>query len=107
MSDSAEKDVRTDVPGLIMAATLDRIAERHAEKDAPLYEWDIEVQRLDNYGQRVEERTPAKVLASTRAEVTGKVRTMFGATYDDFRKFWSHTWALNSVQEVQRIGGDA
>ena len=72
------------------------------EKDAPLYEWDIEVRRRNHYGDRIESRIPAKVLASTKAEVTTKVRAMFNATYDDFRKFWSHTWALNSVKEVQR-----
>lgn len=79
------------------------MTDHTTENDAPLYEWDIEVRRLNHYGDRVESRTPAKVLASTKAEVTTKVRAMFNATYDDFRKFWSHTWALNSVQEVQRV----
>jgi hypothetical protein len=67
---------------------------------APIYEWDIEVHRLNHYGDRVEKRIPTKILAATRSEVTQKVRVMFDATYDDFRKFWSHTWALNSVREV-------
>lgn len=66
----------------------------------PVYEWDIEVRRLNTYGDRVESRTPAKIRAATKAEVTTKVRAMFDATYDNFRKFWSHTWALNSVTEV-------
>lgn len=66
-----------------------------------VYEWTIEVQRLDHYGQRIEGRTPATVLAANRVEVTTKVRAMFNATYDDFRNFWSHTWALVSVREVQ------
>jgi len=66
----------------------------------PVYEWDIEVRRLNTYGDRIEARTPVKIRASTKAEVTTKVRAMFGATYDDFRGFWSHTWALNGVTEV-------
>lgn len=66
-----------------------------------VYEWDIEVQWMNTYNTRVEGRTPAKILAADRAEVTAKVRSMFNATYDDFRKFWSHTWALNSVTEVR------
>lgn len=82
---------------------VDPPRDQRDETDAPLYEWDIEVRQLDRSGELVTSRTPAKVLASTKAEVTTKVRAMFGATYDDFRKFWSHTWALNSVQEVQRV----
>lgn len=79
------------------------MTDHSAESDQPLYEWDIEVRRLNTYGDRIETRTPTKMLASTKAEVTTKVRAMFNAQYDDFRKFWSHTWALNSVQEVQRV----
>lgn len=71
------------------------------EHIGPMYEWDIEVRRLDHYGKQIVARTPTKVLAATKSEVTAKVRAMFEAEYDDFRKFWSHTWALNSVHEVQ------
>ena len=71
-------------------------------ESAPVFEWDIEVRRLNTYGDRIETRTPAVILAADKVEVTQKVRVMFGATYDDFRKFWSHTWTLNSVREVTR-----
>ncbi|TAJ21811.1 MAG: hypothetical protein EPO65_00490 [Dehalococcoidia bacterium] len=64
------------------------------------FEWDITVRRWDYYGNKVEARTPAKVIAADRAEVTTKVRAMFGAKYDDFRKFWSHDWTLNSAREL-------
>lgn len=76
------------------------MSEHKTEKAQPVYEWDIEVRRLNTYGDRVESRTPTKVLAATKGEVTTKIRAMFDATYDDFRNFWSHTWALNGVREV-------
>ena len=65
-----------------------------------LYEWHIDVQRMNHYGDRVESRTPAVILAATRGEVTEKVRAAFGATYDSFRRFWSHRWVLREVREV-------
>lgn len=68
----------------------------------PKYEWHIEVQKFNHYGDRIVARTPMVVIASTHPEVTTKVRAAFGATYDDFRKFWSHTW---SVREVREKGG--
>jgi hypothetical protein len=64
------------------------------------YAWDITVLHFNTYGDRVVTETPAVIHAATKAEVTEKVRAMFGATYDDFRKFWSHDWALNSVREI-------
>ena len=66
------------------------------------YEWHIEVQRFNHYGDRVEQRTPTVIVAANRDEVTSKVRAAFGATYDDFRKFWSHGWSLREVREVSR-----
>lgn len=67
-----------------------------------MYEWDITVLRYNTYGDKVVSRTPAKVLAKDKAEVTTKVRAMFNATYDDRRKFWSHNWSLNSAVEIQQ-----
>jgi len=64
------------------------------------YRWAISVRRWDHYGQRVVSRTPAAIDAKDKDEVTVKVRAMFNATYDDFRKFWSHDWTLQSVEEV-------
>ena len=66
------------------------------------YEWHITVLRRNYYGDRIEARTPMVVLAANRNEVTEKVRAAFGATYDDFRKFWSHGWELAEVREVAR-----
>jgi hypothetical protein len=45
-------------------------------------------------------RTAPDLLPEEGAEVdvTRQVRQMFGATYDDFRKFWSHDWTLQSVE---------
>lgn len=65
-----------------------------------MYRWNITVVWLNTYGDKIEERTPATILAADRDEVTRKVRAMFNATYDDFRKFWSHGWKLESVEEV-------
>jgi len=63
------------------------------------YRWHIDVKKYNLYGDRVESTTPMTVLAETKAEVTTKVNAAFGATYDDFRKFWSHGWVLKSVEE--------
>jgi hypothetical protein len=73
-----------------------------AERLAAAYEWHITVLRRNHYGDRVVDRTPMVVLAADRAEVTAKVRAAFGATYDGFRKFWSHDWTLTEVREVAR-----
>lgn len=74
--------------------------------EQPQYEWHIEVQRRNHYGDRVEARTPMVVIAPTRELVTDKVRTAFGATYDDFRKFWSHGWSLREVHEIGSTRAD-
>ncbi len=58
--------------------------------DRPTLRSQVTVRRWDLYGTRVIRHTPATILAADRAELTAKVRDMFGATYDDFRKFWSH-----------------
>jgi hypothetical protein len=66
-----------------------------------VYRWHISVQRWNVYGDKVISTTSASILASTRTEVTDKVRFAYGATYDDFRKFWSYDWILKSMEEVQ------
>lgn len=66
-----------------------------------MYEWNILVTKYDYYGERIVSRTPARVRAATRSELTEKVRAAFEATYDDFRKFWSHGWELKDVTEVE------
>lgn len=71
----------------------------------PVYEWDIVVRHWNTYGNRVETSTPAKIHAATKADVTTKVRLMFGATYNTSRKFWSHDWTLNSVTEISTTEG--
>lgn len=65
-----------------------------------MFKFEIEVLKYNLYGDHVESRTPASILANDRAEVTEKVRAVFNATYDDFRKFWSHNWRLFGVTEV-------
>jgi len=65
----------------------------------PMYRWDVTVRNWDRYGDKVVSKFSASILAANRSEVTEKVRTMFGATYDDFRKFWSHDAVINSVCE--------
>lgn len=64
-----------------------------------IYRWDIEVRTWNTYGDRIVRRTPMSILACSRSEVTDKVRAAFEATHDDFRKFWSHSWALISITE--------
>lgn len=64
-----------------------------------MYRWEIEVLQYNDYGDKVIARYPASILAKDRAELTEKVRSAFNARYDDFRKFWSHSWSLNSVSE--------
>lgn len=64
-----------------------------------MFRWEIDVLEYNHYGDKVVSRTPMSVLAENKVQVTDKVRTAFGATYDNFRKFWSHGWALKSVSE--------
>lgn len=65
------------------------------------YEWTIVVRRWNTYGDKIEGVTPAVIIAPDREQVTVKVRAAFNAKYDDFRKFWSHDWALKEVREVR------
>ena len=71
-----------------------------AETETPVYEWHITVRRLNTYGDQVVSSSPTVILAATRSEVTTKVRAAYEATYDDFRKFWSHDWTLTEMREV-------
>ena len=64
-----------------------------------MYRWDVTVRNWNHYGDKVMARRGASILAANRSEVTENVRTMFEATYDDFRKFWSHDAVINSVCE--------
>ena len=64
-----------------------------------MFRWEIEVLEYNTYGDRIVKRTPMSLLADTKTGVTEKVRAAFEAKYDDFRKFWSHGWALVSVSE--------
>lgn len=61
--------------------------------------FEIIVHRYNEYGDRVVEQTPASVVANDLEDVQAKVRAIFAASYDDFRKFWSHTYTLVSVTE--------
>jgi len=64
-----------------------------------MYRWDVTVRNWDYYGYKVVSKRSASILAANRSEVTEKVRAMFEAEYDDFRKFWSHDAVINSVCE--------
>jgi hypothetical protein len=86
----------------VVAVTADDTAA--AAVPEALYEWHITVKWRNHYGDRIEKTTPAVVLAADRVEVTDKVRAAFNATFDDFRKFWSHTWDLREVREVAAAG---
>ena len=59
------------------------------------------VKRLDTYGERFVSSTPTSIIAATLDEATEKARLAFGATYDGFRKFWSHRFFVESVTEVE------
>ena len=65
----------------------------------PMYRWDVTVRNWDLYGDKVVLVRSASIIAANRSEVNEKVRTMFEAKYDDFRKFWSHDAVINSVCE--------
>lgn len=66
----------------------------------PLFEFTCTVRRRDMYGDRYVSTTPSTVLAKNIGEATEKAREAFGATYDDFRKFWSHDVLIDSVKEI-------
>lgn len=68
---------------------------------APRYEFTCTVRRRDTYGREYVTSTPASVFAKTIDEATTKLRDAFGAKYDDFRKFWSHSVLIESVKEVR------
>lgn len=66
--------------------------------------WDITVRRWNQYGDKVVTTYPASMLGETSGEVLNKARAAFGATYDDFRNFWSHDVLINSVVEESKSG---
>lgn len=55
------------------------------------------------YGDKVTGKTPATIFAGTRDEAVRKARVVFGAEWDDFRKFWSHRFVIDSVREVPEV----
>jgi len=69
------------------------------------YRWQIIVRRWDTYGEHVLSETPMTVFAANKAEVTTKVCDAFNASFDTFRKFWSHDWLLERVDETADTEG--
>ena len=67
---------------------------------APVFEYTGVVRRWNSYGDKVDARIPTVILASTKSEAREKARIAFDATYDHFRNFWSHDFAVQSVREV-------
>lgn len=68
---------------------------------AARYRFDGTVKRFNTYGDRVETSTPTSIIAATMIEATDKAHAVFGATYDGFRKIWSHRFFIESVTEVE------
>lgn len=77
--------------------------KKDKEQETPMFRFEIDVLAYDRSGDRVTSRTPTTILAKDKAEVDEKVRVVFNATYDDFRKFWSHRWVLRAVNEVTSV----
>lgn len=65
-----------------------------------MYRFIGSIGRYNEYGERIVARTPATILADTLEEAQVKARTMIGAEYDSFRKFWSHGFSAERVVEV-------
>lgn len=65
-----------------------------------MFEWTLEVDRRNEYGDKVVATTPAVVIAPTMQAATDKARAAFGATWDGFRKIWSHGVRIKSMREV-------
>lgn len=69
--------------------------------DAPKqYRWFVQVRQWDHYGHRVVAKTPAVFIGTDRVDVTQRMREAYNATYDDFRRFWSHDWVLDRMEAV-------
>lgn len=83
-------------PGMFQPPRLEPIAP-----SGPRYEFTGTVRRRDTYGNRCINSIPASVFAATIDEATEKLRDAFGAEYDDFRNFWSHSVLIESVKEIR------
>lgn len=70
-----------------------------------VYEWQVVVRQWNAYGDRVVLKTPTTIQAASWPQVTDKVRDAFGATFDEFRKVWSHDWTLVDMREVSQARG--
>jgi 3-oxoacyl-[acyl-carrier-protein] synthase III len=57
--------------------------------------------KKNEYGDRVVKEYAVSIVAATMDEAIQKTRAMAGATYDDFRRFWSHDLRVNSIEEVE------
>ena len=71
-----------------------------AVTSVPQYRFNGELLKYNTYGDRVERKYSVSILASTMSEAVDKARAMANATYDDFRKFWSHGLRVDSIVEV-------
>ncbi|WP_223693811.1 hypothetical protein [Leifsonia poae] len=65
-----------------------------------MFRFELTVQKLNVYGDRVDSTSAASILADNLSEAVTKGRVAHSATYDDFRKFWSHSFSLVSVTEA-------
>lgn len=75
--------------------------EENPAKFGPgLYEFTCVVRKRSEYNDRNVAAYEATVIAHDVSEAVDKLRTAFCASYDDFRKFWSHSVHLASVKEI-------
>lgn len=66
-----------------------------------MFRFEFDAHRMDTYGERSVAKFPLSLLAENQDAAVEKARAAFCASYDGFRKKWSHTFVLLSVSEPE------
>jgi hypothetical protein len=64
-----------------------------------MFRYNMTAVKYNTYGDRIVDRFPTSILANNLTEAIDKGHLAYSATYDDFRKFWSIGFVVDSVSE--------
>lgn len=67
----------------------------------PTFRWEGTVHVLNTYGDQVVSKMKISIIAPTIQEATVRGRAAMGATFDDFRKFWSHKLTFERAVAIE------
>lgn len=68
----------------------------------PTFRWQGTAHQLNTYGDQIVGRMAISVVAPTIHEANVQALAAIGATYDDFRKFWSYKITFERADAIEQ-----